>query len=90
MICIGFEVTVWTLFVCLYLTLASKQNRRAGLICTAVSAAALLATTVYLAVVGSPVLTELFSGIGLQSGKKLLFFSLLLLPFALLPLLTKQ
>ena len=35
-------------------------------------------------------LTELFLGIGLQVGKKLLFFSLLLLPFALLPLLTKQ
>ena len=35
-------------------------------------------------------LTTLFSGIGLQMGKKLLFFALLLLPFALLPLLTKQ
>ena len=89
-LCIGFEVTVWALFVCLYLALASKQNRRAGLTCTMVSAVALLATTVYLAVVGSPVLTTLFSGIGLQMGKKLLFFALLLLPFALLPLLTRQ
>ena len=89
-LCIGFEVTVWALFICLYLTLAGKQNRRAGLICTAVAGAALIATTVYLAVVGSPVLTTLFTGIGLQMGKKLLFLALLLLPFALLPLLTKQ
>ena len=89
-LCIGFEVTVWTLFVCLYLAHANKQNRRAGLICTAVSSVALIATTVYLALVQSPVLTALFSGIGLQIDKKLLFLALLLLPFAILPLLAKQ
>ena len=89
-LCIGFEVTAWTLFVCLYLTLASKQNRRAGMICTAIAGIALLATTAHLAMMKSPALTTLFIGIGLQPGKKLLFFALVLLPFALLPLLTKQ
>ena len=89
-LCIGFEVTVWLPFVCLYLTLTSKQSRRAGWVCTALSAAAMIATTLYLALVNSPALTGLFSGIGLQAGQKLLFLLLLLLPLALLPLLTKQ
>ncbi|MBQ5794042.1 MAG: hypothetical protein IIW17_08480 [Clostridia bacterium] len=90
-LCIGFEVSMWTSFVCLYLALiAPKEYRRAGILCTAVSFGATVATAVYLAVAGSPVITELFSGIGLQAGQKLLFLMLLLTPFALLPLLCKQ
>ena len=90
-LCIGFEVTVWAAFFCLYLTLrAPRGQKRAPLICTAVSATALAATIVYLAIVNSPVLTGLFSGIGLQLGQKLLFLLLLLLPVACLPLLCKQ
>lgn len=88
---IGFEVTLWTAFICLYLTLSAKpESRRAGIACTSVSAVALVATAIYLAVVQSPVLTGLFTGIGLQLGQKLLFLVLLVLPFALLPLLSKQ
>jgi len=88
---IGFEVTLWTAFFCLYLTLsADKQNRRAGWICTVVSAVVLVATIVYLAICQSPVLTGLFANVGLQATQKLTFFMLLLLPSALLPLLSGQ
>lgn len=90
-LCIGFEVTVWTTFVCLYLALgAPRSQRRAHLVCTGTSAVALAATAVYLAIVKSPVLTGLFSGIGWQIDTKLLFIMLLLVPFALLPLLSRQ
>ncbi|MBR2446991.1 MAG: DUF2079 domain-containing protein [Clostridia bacterium] len=88
---IGFETSVWVVFFCLYLALsAAPQSKRAALVCTAVSAVGTLATGIYLAAVQSPVLANLFSGIGLQIGQKLLFLLLLLLPCALLPLLTKQ
>ena len=90
-LCIGFETLVWAVFLCLYLALsAAPQSKRAARVCTAVSAVGTLATTVYLAIVQSPVLTNLFSGIGWQIGQKLMFLLLLLLPCALLPLLTKQ
>ena len=90
-LCIGFEVSVWTSFVCLYLALsATAERRRASIVCTVAAFAATAATAVYLAIAGSPVMTELFLGIGLQAGQKLLFFMLLLAPFALLPLLCKQ
>ncbi len=88
-LCIGFEITVWTTFVCLYHALGAKpEHKRAAWICTAVSAAATVATTAYLIAVRSPVITNLFSGTGLQLDTKLLFLLLLLLPFALLPLLS--
>lgn len=90
-LCIGVEVSVWTCFICLYLALsAPRERRRVGIVCTAVSFAVTAATAIYLAIMGSPVITELFSGIGLQAGQKLLFLLLLLVPFALLPLLCKQ
>ena len=90
-LCIGFEVSVWTSFVCLYLTLSTPaERRRASIVCTVAAFAATAANAVYLAIAGSPVITELFLGIGLQAGQKLLFFMLLLAPFALLPLLCKQ
>ncbi len=90
-LCIGFEASVWTTFVCLYLALSAPvERKRAGLVCTAVAFIATVATAVYLAVKGSPVITHLFSGIGLQLDTKLLFLLLLLAPFALLPLLCKQ
>ena len=90
-LCIGFEVTVWTVFFCLFFAMSVKrESRRAGLVCTAVSACALIATVIYLAAVQSPVLTGLFAGIGLQLGPKLMFALLLLLPFVFLPLLCKQ
>ena len=90
-LCIGFETSVWAVFFCLYLALSAPQkSKRAALVCTAVSAIGALATGIYLAVVQSPVLTNLFSGIGLQIGQKLMFLLLLLLPCALLPLLAKQ
>ncbi|MBR5881076.1 MAG: DUF2079 domain-containing protein, partial [Clostridia bacterium] len=50
----------------------------------------LIATVIWLAINQSPVLTGLFSGIGLQAVAKLRFVALLLLPTALLPLLCKQ
>lgn len=88
---IGFEVTIWTVFICFYFAMStSRENRRAGLICTAVAAAGLIATTVYLAIVQSPVISNLFASIGVQFGQKLLFWVLLALPFALLPLFSKQ
>lgn len=88
---IGFEVTVWTLFICLYLAMSvQRENRRAGLTCTAIAGIGLIATTVYLAVTHSPVLTQPFANVGLQLGSKLLFLLLLLVPCALLPLLCKQ
>ena len=90
-LCIGFEVSVWTTFICLYLAFsAPAERRRSGIVCTIVAATATVATAVYLAVAGSPVITALFSGIDLQAGQKLLFLMLLLAPFALLPLFCKQ
>ena len=90
-LCIGFEVSVWTTFICLYLALsAPAERRRSGIVCTIAAATATVATAVYLAVADSPVITELFWDIGLQAGQKLLFLMLLLTPFALLPLLCKQ
>lgn len=90
-LCIGFEVSVWAAFICLYLTLsAPAERRRAGTICTAAAFALTAATAVYLIAVKSPVLTDLFSGIGLQVGQKLLFLLLLFAPFVLLPLLSGQ
>ena len=88
---IGIEIAIWTPFVCLYLMLRARpEAKRAGWICTAAAVLGLIATIVYLAIVQSHTLTGLFSGIGLQLGQKLLFLVLLLLPFALLPLLAKQ
>ena len=90
-LCISWEVSVWAAFICLYLALsATDEQRRAGVIFTAVAFVAAAATIVYLAVMGSPAITQLFSGIGLQAGQKLLFVSLLLAPCALLPVLCKQ
>ena len=90
-LCIGFEVSVWTAFICLYLALsAPAEHRRAGIVCTAAAFALTAVAAVYLLAVKSSVLTDLFSGIDLQAGQKLLFLMLLLVPFALLPLLTKQ
>ncbi len=90
-LCIGIQVSVWASFVCLYLALSAPvERRRAAIVCTAVAFTATVATTVYLTVTGSPVITDLFSGIGLQAGQKLLFLMLLFVPFALLPLLCKQ
>lgn len=88
---IGLEVTVWTVFFCLYLAMSAQQyHRRVGLACTAIAAIRLISAIGYLAVMQSPVLTDLFSGVGLQIDQKLLFLLLLLLPCALLPLLAKQ
>ncbi len=88
---IGFEVMLWLVFFCLYLAMSiPRQNRRAGVICSAVSAIGAITTGIYLALMKSPVLTDLFSGIGWQIGQKLLFLLLLLAPCALLPLLCKQ
>ena len=90
-LCIGFEVSVWTAFICLYLALsAPAERRRAGIVCTAVAFALTAATAAYLIAVKSPVLADLFSGIGLQAGQKLLFLLLLFAPFVLLPLLSGQ
>lgn len=88
---IGFEVTLWTAFICFYLAMSVRcENRRAGLVCTAVAVIGLIATTVYLIIVQSPVISNLFASIGIQFGKKLLFWVLLALPFALLPLFSGQ
>ncbi len=90
-LCISFEVALWLVFFCLYLAMSiPRQNRRAGVICTAVSAIGAIATGIWLALMHSPVLTDLFSGIGWQIGQKLLFLFLLLAPCALLPLFCKQ
>ena len=90
-LCIGFETSLWAVFFCLYLALiAAPQSKRAAWICTATAAIVTVGTLIYLAIVQSPVLSGLFSGIGLQIGQKLLFLLLLLLPCALLPLLAKQ
>ena len=88
---IGFEVTLWLTFFCLYLALSSKpENKRAAWSCFAASAVGLIATVAYLAIVQSPVFANLFSGIGIQLGQKLLFLMLLLLPCVLLPFFAKQ
>lgn len=88
---VGFEVSVWTSLVCLYLALsAPAERKRAGIACTVAAFAVTTATAAYLAAVGSPVITGLFTGIGLQAGQKLLFLMLLFVPFALLCLFCKQ
>ncbi len=92
-LCLGIslEVTMWTAFVCLYLWLSAPADKKKhGLICTAVAGVGLVATVVWLAVNQSPVLTGLFSGIGLQATQKLRFVALLLIPTALLPLFCKR
>ena len=92
-LCLGIslEVTLWVAFICLYLALISPaQKKKAGWICTAVAGVGLIATVIWLAINQSPVLSGLFSGIGLQLSQKLRFIALLLLPTALLPLLCKK
>lgn len=86
---IGLQVTVWTVFVCLYLAL-SADKKKWGLITLAIAGLGLIATVIWLAVNQSPVLTGLFSGIGLQLVPRLRFLSLLLLPSVLLFLFCKQ
>lgn len=86
---VGLQVTVWTVFVCLYLAL-SADKKKWGLICLAVSGLGLIATVIWLAVNQSPVLTGLFSGIGLQLVPKLRFLALLLIPTALLFVFCRQ
>lgn len=91
LLCLGIslQVTIWTLFICLYLAL-STDKKKWGLICLTVAGLGLIATVIWLAVNQSPVLTGLFSGIGLQLIPKLRFLVLLLIPTALLFVFCRQ